>query len=62
MSAERTWLEEGDPCPNEDCEGRMIYPKVENCTCFINPPCGACTDNQVECEICGEQDPEWEAP
>jgi hypothetical protein len=49
--AEEKELSEGDQCP--DCDGKMIYPPVENCRCHIAPPCSACVDNELKCESCG---------
>ena len=44
--------EEGGICP--ECHaGRMHFPKVENCSCHINPPCSACTGNKLTCDDCG---------
>ena len=45
------YYEEGDSCPK--CRGELGYPKVENCSCHINPPCSACTNNSLSCENCG---------
>ena len=50
----RTELSEGDKCPK--CEGKMYYPPVENCSCHINPPCSACTNNVLTCDQCGFED------
>jgi len=36
------------------CKGVMHYDDVEGCTCFISPPCGACVNNPVVCDTCGE--------
>lgn len=46
-------LEEGDLCGREGCLGTMEYPPVENCACHIAPPCSACVDNELECNVCG---------
>ena len=46
------YKEEGDKCP-ERCGGVLAYPKVENCSCHISPPCGACTNNLLTCPVCG---------
>jgi hypothetical protein len=59
--------EDGEICgryeePDEDaprgykpkpCEGEMLADKVVNCSCHINPPCGACVDAGVTCDTCG---------
>lgn len=47
--------EEGDKCP--DCkDGVLGCPKPENCSCHINPPCSACTDLRLTCNVCGWED------
>ena len=46
-------VEEGDPCPMEGCEGRMIYPPSENCSCVQSAPCGSCMAVVLTCNICG---------
>lgn len=50
-------INEGDKCP--ECHtGNMHFPKVENCSCHVNPPCSACTSNKLTCDDCGwEFDP-----
>jgi hypothetical protein len=45
-------VDEGDPCPIEGCDGKLYYPKGENCSCHINPPCGSCTDTVLTCNKC----------
>jgi hypothetical protein len=47
--------EEGDRCPIEDCKGVLQFLPVENCTCFISPPCSACIENPLTCSECGWQ-------
>lgn len=49
----KDYLEEGDDCPVEDCEGKMGYEPVENCACHISPPCRACETNPLVCLECG---------
>ncbi|WP_020474510.1 hypothetical protein [Zavarzinella formosa] len=44
-------IEEGGACP-EQCGGILHNPKVENCSCHINPPCSACTDILLACNGC----------
>ena len=46
---------EGDPCNKEGCEGHFYSPEVEGCTCHISPPCGACVNNALICDDCGEE-------
>jgi hypothetical protein len=46
-------LTEGDQCPYAGCKGRMGFQPVENCSCHVNPPCGACVDNPLVCLACG---------
>ena len=66
--SEGVGVEDGQPCnrvpePDEDaprghrptrCDGTMTLPPVENCSCHISPPCGACVDNVAVCDVCGE--------
>lgn len=47
-------VEEGDYC-YADCIGQLFYPPVENCSCHINAPCGACIDNTLICDKCGAE-------
>lgn len=49
-------IEENGECP-EQCGGRLHYPKAENCSCHILPPCAACTDVRLTCESCGWREP-----
>ena len=49
-------LEEGDACPLEDCDGTIIIPPVEGCTCHICPPCSACVNNPLTCDTCGYEE------
>ncbi len=42
---------EGGKCA--ECDGLLAYPKVENCSCHISPPCHACADNRLTCPKCG---------
>lgn len=55
------YLEEGDTCPEIECDGKLYYPLVENCSCHINPPCSACVDNRLKCDKCGcePEEPEY---
>ncbi len=45
--------EENDQCNLDACDGVMVYPPVENCSCHINPPCSACVANILTCDKCG---------
>lgn len=47
------FLEEGDRCRENQCGGKLRFPKVENCSCHISPPCGACTSIRLTCDACG---------
>lgn len=44
-------MNEGDKCT--ECNGRMTFPVVENCSCHINAPCSACVENPLTCNTCG---------
>lgn len=46
--------EEGEICNRDGCGGTMGWPDVEGCSCHINPPCGACENNPLTCDECGE--------
>jgi len=54
-------IEEGDSCSNAECVGVLKYCAPEGCTCHINPPCSACVDNPLTCNVCmlepGEVEP-----
>jgi len=52
--------EEGDKCPTKDCNRTLAYPKVEGCSCHINPPCSACVDNLLACPECKWEEDERE--
>lgn len=50
-------IEEGGVCPEPQCDGHLILPPVEGCSCHVSAPCSACTSNPLTCDSCG-----WEAP
>lgn len=48
--------DEGDNCPL--CEkhnevAALAYTRWGDCTCHISPPCSACVDAHLQCEMCG---------
>lgn len=45
--------QEGDRCADEGCKGVLKFEGVVNCSCHINPPCSACTDEALHCPVCG---------
>ena len=49
-------MDEGDKCPELDCEGILEFPLVENCSCHINSPCSVCVENKLTCNVCGWED------
>ena len=49
----KKYATEGDICGLDGCEGHFYLPPVENCTCFISPPCNACVTNDFVCDACG---------
>lgn len=53
---------EGDTCGRESCEGVIASHNVENCSCHINPPCGACTSPRGFCPTCGWEESEDPPP
>ena len=50
--------EEGENCPQDQCDGVLEYGDVEGCSCHISPPCSACVDNPLVCVVCGWEDEE----
>ena len=44
--------EEGGPCPQSGCGGTMNLALVENCSCHLMPPCGACENQGLICSEC----------
>ena len=52
----KDYLEEGDKCPEEGCTGTMEVGPVENCSCHISPPCSACVNNPLTCNVCGYEE------
>lgn len=45
--------EEGAACKRKGCKGVIEARPVENCSCHISPPCGACTATKEYCPECG---------
>lgn len=43
--------QEGNECP-ECSAGKMIYTRKESCSCHIHPPCSACVDAPLVCDVC----------
>jgi len=46
-------FDEGETCGRDGCAGVIALHPVENCSCHINPPCGACTMPHEYCPECG---------
>ena len=44
--------EEGQTCGRNGCNGVIAEHPVENCSCHISAPCGACTTPREYCPIC----------
>lgn len=53
---------EGDTCGREGCKGTVKEHPVNNCSCHLNPPCGACTSPRGFCSDCGWEESEDPAP
>lgn len=53
---------EGDTCGRDGCKGSIESHDVENCSCHISPPCGACTAPRGYCEACGWEELEDPEP
>lgn len=58
LPIECEFLHEGDPCNQPGCPGVIETKAVENCSCHISPPCGACTSACLICNTCGYEVPE----
>jgi hypothetical protein len=43
---------EGETCNLDGCPGTLEFGRVENCSCHIAPPCGACVSNPLVCTGC----------
>lgn len=46
---------EGEICGRHGCRGIMAEHPVEDCSCHISPPCGACTAERGYCTTCDAQ-------
>lgn len=46
-------LEEGDACPEGDCDGKLEFKRLGDCSCHIRPPCGNCVSAPLTCTECG---------
>lgn len=51
----KSYLEEGNSCPEEGCFGKLEYKPVVDCSCHVCPPCSACVENPLSCNVC-----DWE--
>lgn len=47
---------EGEICNRNGCTGVIDIHPSENCSCHINPPCGACTSPRNFCPVCDWQE------
>ena len=48
--------EEGGPCPELNCDGKLEYGLVEDCYCHLTPPCHRCLENPLVCTVCYWED------
>lgn len=46
-------IKEGELCNRDYCKGIVETHPVENCSCHLHPPCGACTSPRNFCPECG---------
>lgn len=53
MATAEPGYSEGEICGRNGCHGVIAARESENCSCHINPPCGACTAPREECPECG---------
>ncbi len=62
MICEEVIHEEGSPCPEVGCVGKLVAAESKNCSCHINPPCSSCVGAGYECPECGWENSEYEEP
>lgn len=53
---ENLGFEDGDKCNRRHCQGVIALHPAGDCSCHINPPCGACTAPRAYCETCDWQE------
>jgi hypothetical protein len=46
-------IEEGDRCPDSTCKGTLTFQRDGSCSCHVHPPCGACVNSTLTCNVCG---------
>lgn len=46
-------FEKGEVCGRNGCTGIIKERDRGVCSCHINPPCAACTEEVAYCEECG---------
>jgi hypothetical protein len=51
----------GDRCNRNGCDGEIELDPVVDCSCHIDPPCGACVDRLARCPVCDWRSDEEEA-
>lgn len=56
MSEPIIGMEEGQQCNRDGCDGIIVMPESENCSCHVSPPCHSCTDRYPYCPECGWED------
>ncbi|MCW2195099.1 hypothetical protein AB7M45_007870 [Bradyrhizobium elkanii] len=54
-TADPAALEEGQRCPIAGCDGTVVLVREGDCACHIAPPCPACTDAHLSCDVCGKE-------
>lgn len=52
MDTSRFGFEEGSTCWRDGCQGTIAISPVENCSCHLYAPCGACTSARMYCPEC----------
>lgn len=48
-------IEEGSRCNRWGCSGDMMIERASECSCHISPPCWACGNAQIVCDVCGAE-------
>ncbi|MGY3482300.1 hypothetical protein ACVW1C_000183 [Bradyrhizobium sp. USDA 4011] len=54
-NADPVALEDGERCPVNGCDGTVVLVREGDFACHIAPPCPACTEAHLACDVCGEE-------
>lgn len=60
MPGDRVGYSLGEICNRGGCVGVLDLRPVENCSCHISAPCGACENSKLFCTVCGRESEDGE--